>query len=81
MMIAESLKADGFDEAILGEVTLPITSQMLLVYSVAKCIGILIDRDGMSYEEAEEFFDFNVRDAYVGEGTPLWLDEYEVERS
>jgi hypothetical protein len=60
------LKADGFDEAIIGIET----NEMRLVYSVSKCIEILC-RD-MNEEEAVEFFDFNVRGSYVGDKTPIW---------
>jgi hypothetical protein len=60
------LKADGFDEAIIGvdETT------MRLIYSVKKCIEILM-RD-MSEEDAMEYFSFNVSGSYVGEKTPIW---------
>jgi hypothetical protein len=60
------LKADGFDEAIIGIET----NEMRLIYSVSKCIQILC-RD-MDEEEAVEFFDFNVRGSYVGDKTPIW---------
>jgi hypothetical protein len=60
------LKADGFDEAIIGIET----NEMRLIYSVSKCIHILC-RD-MNEEEAVEFFDFNVRGSYVGDKTPIW---------
>jgi hypothetical protein len=60
------LKADGFDEAIIGIET----NEMRLIYSVSKCIEILC-RD-MNEEEAVEFFDFNVRGSYVGDKTPIW---------
>lgn len=60
------LKADGFDEAIIGIET----NEMRLIYSVSKCIQILC-RD-MEEEEAVEFFDFNVRGSYVGDKTPIW---------
>ena len=60
------LKADGFDEAIIGIET----NEMRLIYSVSKCIEILC-RD-MDEEEAVEFFDFNVRGIYVGDKTPIW---------
>ena len=60
------LKADGFDEAIIGI----DTNEMRLIYSVSKCIQILC-RD-MNEEEAVEFFDFNVRGSYVGDKTPIW---------
>lgn len=60
------LKADGFDEAIIGIET----NEIRLIYSVSKCIQILC-RD-MDEEEAVEFFDFNVRGSYVGDKTPIW---------
>lgn len=60
------LKADGFDEAIIGIET----NEMRLIYSVSKCIQILC-RD-MDEEGAVEFFDFNVRGSYVGDKTPIW---------
>lgn len=60
------LKADGFDEAIIGIET----NEMRLIYSVSKCIQILC-RD-MNEEEAVEFFDFNVKGSYVGDKTPIW---------
>ena len=60
------LKADGFDEAIIGIET----NEMRLIYSVSKSIQILC-RD-MNEEEAVEFFDFNVRGSYVGDKTPIW---------
>lgn len=60
--------ADGFDEAILGV----DSSTSRVIYSVAKCYDILMQRDGMSQEEAEEFFAFNVLGSYMGEKTPIW---------
>ena len=60
------LKADGFDEAIIGIET----DSMRLIYSVSKCIDILC-RD-MSEEDALEHFDYNISGSYVGEQTPIW---------
>jgi hypothetical protein len=60
------LKADGFDEAIIG---VDETSSRL-IYSVSMCIEILM-RD-MSEEDALEYFSYNVSGAYVGEKTPIW---------
>lgn len=69
------MKADGFDDAILG-VTVAAWSnnQNVLVYSVDKCVQMLIDQD-MDPDEAWEYFDFNVLGAYVGEQTPLFVYE------
>ncbi len=61
------LKADGFDSAVIG-----IENKNLrLIYSVTKCLKILMD-GGMSMENAVDYFEFNVAGAYVGEQTPIW---------
>ena len=62
----EILKADGFDDAIIGI----DEYSMRLIYSVSKCIDILSIE--MTEEEAVEYFNFNVIGSYVGEKTPIW---------
>lgn len=64
------LTADGFDEAIIGveETT------MRLIYSVSKCISILMK--DMTEEDALDYFYFNVSSGYVGEKTPIWCYDY-----
>lgn len=64
----ESLKADGFDDAIIG-----YTTEGLIVYNITKMIDILIRRDAMSHIDALEYLDFNVFGAYVGETQPLYM--------
>ena len=66
----ELLIADGFDEAIIGIEE----SSMRIIYSVAKCIDIL-GRD-METIDAIDYFEFNVRGAYVGEKTPIWCEDF-----
>ncbi len=68
----QCLSADGFDEAIVG-IAERCGQPALLVYDRHKCIKILV-RDGMTEEEAVEYFDFNVSGAWVGEHTPIWMD-------
>jgi len=66
------LKVNGFDEAIIGV----DTTQMRLVYSVTKCLQVLMIT--MSEEDAIEHFFFNISDAYLGEKTPVWCyDNFE----
>ena len=65
----EAIFADGFDDAILG--TDALTGKV--VYSYSKGREILVRSTGMSYEEADEYLDFNVLGAYVGPMTPLWV--------
>jgi hypothetical protein len=63
--------AYGFDDAIIGfdEVG------RRLVYDMDKVIDILVI-DGMTYDEAVKFYDFEILDAYFGEGTPIFVKNY-----
>jgi hypothetical protein len=67
--------ADGLDEAFIG---ITEDEPPRAVYDSQKVISILI-RDGMTYDEAQEFFSFNIECAYVGPGTPLILYRPEPE--
>lgn len=64
------LLADGFDDAFIG-LSQRINEPILAVYSYDKMVDVLIERDGMDYEEATEFIDFNVVGAWVGAQTPI----------
>jgi hypothetical protein len=65
------LLVDGFEDAFVG-----IGRQFgkpIAVYDRFQCIEQLI-KEGMTEEEAEEYFQFNVEGAYVGENTPIFLE-------
>ena len=62
----EYIIADGFDKAIIG------VWDGKVVYSRPKILEIL-SKD-MSYEEAIEFFDFNIEGAYIGKNTPIYIE-------
>ena len=67
------LVADGFDEAFIG-----VGRQFnidVAVYDYNQCIDILMERDGMTDEEAIEYIEFNVVGAYVGKQTPVFLQK------
>lgn len=69
--IGESvLLMDGFDEAVIG-LSQRINEPMLAVYSYFRMVRLLVQRDGMSIEEAEEYIDFNCVGAWMGERTPI----------
>lgn len=73
------LKAEGFDGAILG-LGRRCGQSDLLVYDADKCVAILM-KDGMTDEEAMEYFEYNVVGSWMGEGTPIFLysgEDYEV---
>ena len=66
-----ALLAEGFDQAIIGVGYRP-GSDPIVIYDKNKCISILMERDNMSPDEANEFFDYNTLEAWVGEGTPIY---------
>lgn len=65
------LLADGFEDAFIG-VVYGKSRRPVACYNRTECISILVGR-GMTVEEAEEYFSFNVDDAWVGETTPMFL--------
>ena len=73
---AEALSIDGFEDALIGkgeQYNLP----PLLVYSYSRICKVLRDRDGMSWEEADEYAQFNITNVWVGNRTPMILyNEY-----
>lgn len=63
--------ADGFELAFLG--CGYSYSGSYAIYNLGTCIQILEQRDGMSYDEAEEFIEYNVIGAFVGDRMPVFL--------
>jgi hypothetical protein len=64
------LLADGFEDAFIG-----IGRQFgkpIAIYERSKCIEILME--DMSQDDAEEYFQFNVEGAFVGDKTPIFLE-------
>ena len=73
------IKYDGYDEAIIGPAFIwrDQTQVEVLVYDAEKIREILIERDGMSSEDAREFIEFNIEGGYLGPHTPVlvWKDD------
>lgn len=73
-----TLHADGFDAALIGYAQVWDVDghiRQKAVYNSDQCIQILIDRDGMTPEEAVEYFEYNVTGSYVGPYTPIFVYE------
>jgi hypothetical protein len=68
----EALLADGFEDALIGVATI-FTNPPLAAYDYDECVAILMERDGMSWEDACEFMEINVVGAFVGGGTPVFV--------
>lgn len=66
------LLADGLEHAFMAigrQFTHPVA-----IYSKRRTMKLL-QRQGMTREEAEEYFDFNIAGAFVGDQTPVFLQD------
>ena len=75
--IDKILLADGFEDAFVGVVE-SFGSAPKACYNYVGCIEILVltkdvEEEAMSYDEAIEYLEFNVTQAYVGEYTPAFI--------
>ena len=66
------LTADGFDDAIVG-ICHSFGKEPVVCYNQKRVLDNLISQ-GMTEEEAQEYFDYNIIGAYVGERTPCFLE-------
>jgi hypothetical protein len=64
-----ALTYDGFDSAIYGIAVKPCQNTVV-AYDFNAMVKQCIE-DGMTYDEALEYIDFNIIGAYMGEGTPI----------
>ena len=69
------LLADGLEAAFIG-VSCGFGPNKA-IYDWDKCVEVFMNRDGMTYEEAVEWIDYNVTGAYVGEQTPEFIFLYD----
>lgn len=77
----DALFADGLEAACIGHTDIwaphpdgGANRIPLAVYSHQKIIKLLMEQE-MTLEEAEEYADHNIYCAYMGEHTPLFVDE------
>lgn len=66
----DAMLVDGHDDALAGYDT-----RGRAIYRIEDIVRTLMERDGMTEEEAVEFFDFNIECAYVGQFTPIYMWE------
>jgi hypothetical protein len=67
------LLMDGYDDCVVGVVE-QFGRPPIVCYDRDKVIRKMV-ADGMTYEEAEEFFEYNQIGAWVGDRTPCFLTQ------
>jgi len=60
---------DGFDDALIGY---EVTTEKA-VYDENKMISVLVERDGMTTEEAIDYLSYNVLYKHIGVRTPIHI--------
>ena len=69
----EALLMDGFDAAVVGMVY-QFGRHPVVAYDREKVIKILMK--DMSRDEAEKHWDYNQVGAWMGEGTPVFIEKF-----
>jgi hypothetical protein len=69
---------NGYEDALIG-IARRFHGPSVALYDREHCIRILVERDGMSEEEADEFFEFNTQGCWSGEGTPVFATLFKRE--
>jgi len=70
------LQIDGFDDCIVGYIERACQEPMIC-YDQDAMIEKIKEEHGCDYYEAREHFDFNIAQAWMGDGTPCFLTKME----
>ena len=68
------LKEAGYNAAVMGIVQ-RCRQESVILYDTDKIIGILVYRDGMTYDDAVAFFESNILGSWVGDQTPAFFSK------
>jgi len=66
---SDAMIVTGFGEALMGYCD--FRGNLVASYDIDKCIDIIAQ--DMPYEDAIEYFYFNIHGAYVGESSPIFI--------
>ena len=69
---SEGAEADDFMDCMIGVIYGADVSDRVC-YDMEKVIERLMKRNDWNYEDAREYFDFNILGAYVGESSPVYM--------
>lgn len=78
----ETIILDGLEAAVIGYGQHHTQDHEVLIYSYSKMVDVFVDRDGMDYETACEWIDFNVIRGlpYMGPHAPIVVYDSEATR-
>lgn len=71
-MNEEALTVDGYDDCIIG-IGQRFGIEPFFIYDEKKMLEKMVNEDGMTYEEAVDFFEYNILGAYISESNPAFM--------
>lgn len=74
VMNPEAVILDGLDDAIIGMAE-RINLGPVVAYDVNKIIDIL--KEDMEFLDAVEYYDFNIKGAWMGEHSPIFIEIFQ----
>jgi len=70
--------ADGYDDAFVGSSISAFDRKQVAIYDYDKCLLILMHDYGLDEETAIDWFHFNVIGSWVGDDTPIFINQHSV---
>ena len=70
--------ADGFEDAFVGTTISAFGRKQVAIYDYDKCILILMHDNHMTEDDAIEYFDYNVMGSWIGEDTPIYINQHTI---
>ena len=70
--------ADGFEDAFVGTTISAFGRKQVAIYDYDKCILILMHDNHMTEDDAIEYFDYNVIGSWVGDDTPIYINQHTI---
>ena len=70
--------ADGYEDAFVGTTISAFSRKQVALYDYDKCIMILMHDNNWSEEEAVEWFDYNTIGAWIGDDTPIFINQHNI---
>ena len=70
--------ADSFEDAFVGTTISAFGRKQVAIYDYDKCILILMHDNHMTEDDAIEYFDYNVMGSWVGEETPIYINQHSI---
>lgn len=64
--------ADGLDDAVIGITRDLPSGAYRVVYDIHRVVSILVNDQGMCYDEAMEHIEHNIAGTHLGPMTPVW---------